>query len=205
MYNPLSRLLTNNEQKILFIILVIISLGSALSLFGYIPTSEKNIQINEHTNKQISNTLQDDFQISYDLNNVKYDELLYITGIGPVKAKAIIDFQNDYGFKHLDDLLKVNGIGPKTFEKIKEFFFVSETKLNLPKTDNVNNQHKYDINTVSYEELISIKGIGPKKAQDILEYRKQIVKFRKMDELKEISGIGDKTFINLLNYLCIGE
>ncbi|MEB3767444.1 ComEA family DNA-binding protein [Acinetobacter sp. MD2] len=39
-----------------------------------------------------------------------------------------------------------------------------------------------------------LTGIGEKKAQAIIEYRQQHGKFRQIDELKNIKGIGDKLF-----------
>jgi competence protein ComEA len=52
-----------------------------------------------------------------------------------------------------------------------------------------------NINTATQSELEKINGIGPKKAQAIIEYRNQHKGFKNIDELKEIKGIGDgKTF-----------
>ena len=52
-------------------------------------------------------------------------ELETLSGIGPVIAKAIVQFRLEHGpFKEIDDIQSVSGIGPVTFEKIKSFITV---------------------------------------------------------------------------------
>lgn len=54
------------------------------------------------------------------LNTATEQELEGISGIGPAKAKAIVEYRKaNGGFKSVDDLKKVNGIGDKIFEKVK--------------------------------------------------------------------------------------
>lgn len=54
-----------------------------------------------------------------------------------------------------------------------------------------------DLNTATKEELESVTGIGPVKAQAILDYRKHNGPFRKVDDLKMVSGFGDKSVAKL--------
>ncbi|MFP5527620.1 helix-hairpin-helix domain-containing protein [Peptococcus simiae] len=53
------------------------------------------------------------------------------------------------------------------------------------------------INAASVEELQKLPGIGPAKAQAIVAYREAHGGFRALEELKEVSGIGDKTYERL--------
>ncbi len=50
-----------------------------------------------------------------------------------------------------------------------------------------------NLNTATKEELMSLKGIGESKAEAIMEYRK-MNKFNSIEDLKNVNGIGDKTF-----------
>ena len=53
---------------------------------------------------------------------------------------------------------------------------------------------KVNLNTATAADLQKLNGIGEKKAEQIIAYREQKGGFKSIDELKEVSGIGDKTF-----------
>lgn len=57
-----------------------------------------------------------------------------------------------------------------------------------------------DLNTASLEDLITVPGIGEKKAQDIIDYRLEHGRFESVEDLKQISGIGDATFEKIRSY-----
>ena len=50
-----------------------------------------------------------------------------------------------------------------------------------------------NINTATKEELTTIKGIGDKRAQEIIDYRKKNGDFKSVDELEKVPGIGPGT------------
>ncbi|KLD98884.1 ComEA family DNA-binding protein [Aliarcobacter butzleri] len=53
-----------------------------------------------------------------------------------------------------------------------------------------------NLQTASKEELMSIKGIGEKKAEQIMEYRKTNT-IKSADDLKNIKGFGDNIVTNI--------
>ena len=50
-----------------------------------------------------------------------------------------------------------------------------------------------NVNTATKEELTTIKGIGEKRAQEIIDYRKKNGDFKSVDELEKVPGIGPGT------------
>lgn len=53
---------------------------------------------------------------------------------------------------------------------------------------------KVSINTADSEELQKIPGVGPVTAENIISYRESNGSFKSIDDIKNVSGIGEKTF-----------
>lgn len=60
-----------------------------------------------------------------------------------------------------------------------------------------------NINTATQEELESLPSIGEVRAQAIITYREEHGGFRTIDELKEVSGIGDKIFADISPHVTV--
>ncbi|MBP5249034.1 MAG: helix-hairpin-helix domain-containing protein, partial [Lachnospiraceae bacterium] len=60
-----------------------------------------------------------------------------------------------------------------------------------------------NINTASAEELITLPGIGESRAKDIISYRTNIGLFEKIEDIKNVSGIGEKMFTRLMDLITV--
>ena len=54
-----------------------------------------------------------------------------------------------------------------------------------------------NLNTATEAQLTGLPGIGPKAAQRILEYRQKNGSFKKIEDLMNVKGIGEKSFLKL--------
>ena len=95
----------------------------------------------------------------------------------------------------------------KDFEKTKETEKIVQEKCikkdeNALKndaciTDSVKTSGKVSINTATKEELMTLTGIGDSKAEDIIKYREENGLFKTIEDIKNVSGIGDSLFAKI--------
>lgn len=131
------------------------------------------------------------------LNTATSEQLQTLPGIGPSKAAAIIEHRKTAGpFEKIDDLDLVPGIGPATVENLRSLVTVTKgaggaapasASAPAPSGSRVN------INTADAKSLEGLPGIGPTKAQAILDDRAANGPFASCDDLARVKGIGVAT------------
>ncbi len=66
-------------------------------------------------------------------------------------------------------------------------------KVNANKASEISNQAAVvHLNNSTVAQLVTLKGIGQKKAQAIIAYREQVGAFKSVADLTQVKGIGDK-------------
>lgn len=95
---------------------------------------------------------------------------------------------------------------PYKGEKIEAATTVTdEPNTNPDNNSNHSNSQggKINLNTASAADLQKLNGIGEKKAEQIIAYREQNGNFKKIEDLMQVSGIGEKTFAALKDQLSV--
>lgn len=75
---------------------------------------------------------------------------------------------------------------------------------NLDDNESNRNLNKININTATVEELSeNLSGVGESIAKRIVEYREHNGEFTNIEDIKNVSGIGDKMFESIKDLICV--
>ena len=81
---------------------------------------------------------------------------------------------------------------------------VNTVQTTAANTDNSTTDTKtINLNTADVTELQNLPGVGPKKAELIIQYRQEKGSFSKIEDLTEVQGIGEKTFAKIKSQLTV--
>ncbi|WP_253269731.1 helix-hairpin-helix domain-containing protein [Pediococcus pentosaceus CGMCC 7049] len=79
----------------------------------------------------------------------------------------------------------------------------SSISSSSPSTTDSSTEKIVNINTASKAELLTLNGVGDKKAEQIINYREQQGEFKSIEDLKQVQGIGDKIFEGLQDAITV--
>jgi len=184
---------TASERKMLTFVLVMVFLGLCLMYLQLKANDEVFTGNLSNENKYMQ---------SVDIRVASQAELESLPRVGPKLAERIIAYRVEHAFISSEDLIQVRGIGEATMNKLRPYLveFGKITEGNV-KDNSVITDSLININLANAEELMSLSGIGPVKAQRIIDRRSQIGKFNNARELLEVKGIGEKTLAKLMPYI----
>lgn len=120
-------------------------------------------------------------------------ELERLPGIGAARARAIVEAREEEPFRSLDDLARVPGIGPATLRRLAPH--ISLPAATPPRADPSPDRAApvLDLNLATPAELERLPGIGPALAARVVAERIRRGRFRSVDDLLAVPGIGPRT------------
>ena len=128
--------------------------------------------------------------------NISKVNLVYVLEDGmKVNIPSNNDLKNDPDFEYIT---MNSGDGGKDDYSSEQSDKSSKTELS---SKNSSNYSMVNINTATQTELETLPGIGPSLALKIINYRKENGKFSSIDEIKNVSGIGEARFENLIMFI----
>lgn len=208
----------NKKNKILLMVIVaIVAIISYYFIFDrkeeWLNNQEQNLEIKEEikTNDQIENNSNE--------QQLEKNENIIVHVSGAVNKEGIVELKNNSriidaidkagGLKDEADITNINlayiiddGMKihiPSKEEKESTIIVESNTDSEIVKQNNWiksdnNKKSKININTATKTDLETLPGIGESTALKIIEYRKEKGKFKLIEDIKQVNGIGENKF-----------
>lgn len=210
----------NKKTKILLIILIsIIAIG--ISYYAYQNEKQSQNFIEEQNLEIEENEVEE---------NKEESKTIIVHVSGAVQKEGVVELEENSRVE--DAIEKAGGFKENAYTKDVNLAYKLEDgmKIYIPTIDEKENtkittevgtevENNYDglantseeklvsekvnINTANKEELDTLPGIGPSTAEKIINYRKENGKFKSIEEIKDVSGIGDSKYENIKDMIDI--
>ena len=221
------------QKKIIAIILIILVIIAYYYLYLKNSTEEISNQDLEVNNTQESNQTNETEKETEETIVVHISGAVNIEGIVELEAGSRIAnaIEKAGGVKENADMTDINLAYPledgmkihipikeeteanKNNENMIDESYVTSSSGGVNSKEDINSTQgnsststsskKVNINTATQEELDTLPGIGPSIASKIIDYREQNGKFNSIEEIKEVSGIGDAKYEKIKDSITI--
>ena len=203
--------------------IIVICAGLGLVLGGFFllkpvaqtPAKESNLQTEVTTVSKDSASEKEEKSQKSETEEVVEKDLITVDVKGAVKSPGIYDLP--VGSRINDAVQKAGGLTDNADSKSINLAqrISDEALVYVPSKEEATSQEahsnasntkenkKVNLNKASLEELKQVKGLGGKRAQDIIDHRETNGKFKSVDDLKKVSGIGAKTVEKLKEYVTV--
>ena len=203
--------------------IIVICAGLGLVLGGFFllkpvaqtPAKESNLQTEVTTVSKYSASEKEEKSQKSETEEVVEKDLITVDVKGAVKSPGIYDLP--VGSRINDAVQKAGGLTDNADSKSINLAqrISDEALVYVPTKEEATSQEahsnasntkenkKVNLNKASLEELKQVKGLGGKRAQDIIDHRETNGKFKSVDDLKKVSGIGAKTVEKLKEYVTV--
>ena len=200
----ISRFLREHKEvlKKAGIVILVIVLGLVVSMFKNGGQEEANAQAEEAT-----------------VSTEETAAMIYVDVGGEVKDPSVVELPD--GSRVTDAITAAGGLTEQAdLTDINRAAFVSDgEKIYIPsqvselEDDGLSvgegggggtaksSDGRININTADSTQLQELTGVGPATAEKIIDYRKQNGRFQSIEDIKNVSGIGDKTYEKLKDHI----
>lgn len=206
-----------SKDKILIGIAIIVLVG-----FGYYKSNSDNLNNNQIQTLVDTKSTESINEKSENNTQNREDNSTTMCQIdGCVNKPGVYSFKKDDRIKDIVELAggftqdadtKSVNLAMKLKDEMK-VYVPSKTETSKAQNNNIessdivtikdnNSNSLVNINTADSNKLQSLPGIGPSKAKKIIEFREKN-QFKKIEEIKNVDGIGDKTFESLKSLITI--
>lgn len=204
----------NNKIKILIIgvISTILLIGVIIYFFIENKNDNQYFEFNELCEDKLENTVENVIE------NVIIEEKIVVHISGEVINPGVITLKD--GSRVVDAIDMAGGVTQNAdLSKINLAYILEDAqKVHIPSKDEENtveeitsqsnsiNKEKnliININTANEKELQNLPGIGESIAKRIINYRKENGKFNSIEDIKNVSGIGESKFNKIKNNISI--
>lgn len=203
-----------SKKQIIIIGIIIIVIAIVIIYYFFNNLQQINYDYLDDTEQ-----IQEDNQ---EENITKKEEALIVVHIaGAVQKEGIVKLEE--GTRIIDAIEAAGGLKEEAdLTNINLAYVISDgQKIYIPNINEENNNLKngeglvnttggnqeentlININTTTVTELLELPGIGSSTAQKIVDYRKENGKFNTIEEIKNVSGIGDAKYNNIKDYICV--
>lgn len=196
-----------------YVLMVLFAIGSAGYYYFVLPTEQENSSLNPQEkipNENVTTTVSE-------IESVQQVSKIMMADIkGAVNSPGV--YKVETGERVIDLVEKAGGLTEDADHSQVNFAMYVEDQMvvYIPKIGEeseispgitqpvtTTDSSKMNINKAGVDELDELPGIGPAKAETIIEYRDTNGPFKTIEDLKSISGIGEKTFDKLKDLITV--
>lgn len=215
--------------RVLIILLISLILGLIISLFFLTQsfrgkeTDQGTDLIEELMNEDEEDILSEESEASTDKEEQIAESLkeIIVDIKGQVKIPGV--YHMEEGSRIIDVIEKAGGLLDESETSAVNFaqllsdqmvIYVPKIGEDIPVESTISQeiaeggeqeQSKININEADKEALMTLNGIGDSKAENILAYREENGLFKSIEDIKNVSGIGEATFNNLKDSIVVGH
>lgn len=203
-----------SKQKIIFFIILCFMLFVIIYYYLY----SNDFSTSYENNSLIHSDLIEDVNINISTEASQNSNIIVVYICGAVKESKVITLKENSRICDaidcvggLTDDADLTNINLAYILEDSEKIYIPKKGEDLSNKDSLNSSYinsssknnKININKASQTELESIPGVGPSTALKIINYREENGKFSSIEDIKNVSGIGNAKFENIKEYITI--